>query len=57
MSGILERTIYAGDIVSHSFRFGGVTKAQVTEPAHGAVAREGVVTLSLPPSACIVFPV
>ncbi len=56
MSGILERTIYAGDIVSHSFRFGGVTKAQVTEPAHGAVAREGVVTLSLPPSACMVFP-
>jgi hypothetical protein len=54
--GVLERTTYAGDTVTHLIDIGDVIKTQVTEPGHGGVAREGVVTLSFPPAACMVFP-
>ena len=56
ITGVLERTVYAGETVTHSVRLGGATMAQVTEPAHGAASREGAVTVSFPPSACMVFP-
>jgi ABC-type Fe3+/spermidine/putrescine transport system ATPase subunit len=56
MNGALEGTVYSGDTVTHSVRLGTITKCQVTEPAHGAASREGEVTLSFPPSACMVFP-
>jgi hypothetical protein len=55
MTGIVERTIYAGDTVTHFVLAGGVTTVQVTEPAHGAPPRDGAVTLSFPPSACMVL--
>lgn len=56
MSGVLERTVYAGDTVTHTFRLDDAMKVQVAEPAHGAAAREGTVALSFPPSACMVVP-
>jgi ABC-type Fe3+/spermidine/putrescine transport system ATPase subunit len=55
MTGVLERTIYAGEIVTHRIRLGSGTIVQVSEPAHGAAAREGEVTLSFPPDAGMVF--
>jgi ABC-type Fe3+/spermidine/putrescine transport system ATPase subunit len=54
--GVAERTIYAGDIVTHSIRLGNGTTAHVAEPAHGAGPVAGEVTLSFPPAACMVFP-
>jgi ABC-type Fe3+/spermidine/putrescine transport system ATPase subunit len=56
ITGVLERTIYAGDMVTHAIRLKDGSTAQVTEPAHGAANPEGAVTLSFPPSACMVFP-
>jgi ABC-type Fe3+/spermidine/putrescine transport system ATPase subunit len=56
ITGVLERTIYAGEIVTHQVRSGSGTIIQVTEPAHGAATREGEVTLSFPPDAVMVFP-
>ena len=56
ITGVLERTIYAGDIVTHAVRLEFGTIVQVAEPAHGAASRVGAVTLSLPPSACLVLP-
>jgi ABC-type Fe3+/spermidine/putrescine transport system ATPase subunit len=56
MTGVLERTIYAGEIVTHQVRSRSGTIIHVTEPAHGAVSREGEVTLSFPPDAGMVFP-
>jgi hypothetical protein len=53
---VWERTIYAGEIVTHSIRLESGTVAQVAEPAHGAAVLQGTVTLSFPPSACMVFP-
>jgi ABC-type Fe3+/spermidine/putrescine transport system ATPase subunit len=53
--GVLERTIYAGEIVTHQVRSGSGTIIQVAEPAHGAASREGEVTLSFPPDAGMVF--
>ena len=56
MTGVPERTVYAGDIVTHSIRLYVGTTVQVVEPTHDAASREGTVTLSFPPSACMVFP-
>ena len=56
ITGVLERTIYAGEIVMHQVRSGAGSIVQVTEPAHRAVAREGEVTLSFPPDAGMVLP-
>jgi ABC-type Fe3+/spermidine/putrescine transport system ATPase subunit len=56
ITGVLERTIYAGDTVTHSIRLGGTATARIAEPAHGAASLEGEVTLSFPASACLVFP-
>jgi ABC-type Fe3+/spermidine/putrescine transport system ATPase subunit len=56
MAGEVDRTIYAGETVTHMIRSGSDTIVQVAEPAHGAVACEGTVTLSFPPDACMVFP-
>jgi ABC-type Fe3+/spermidine/putrescine transport system ATPase subunit len=56
MTGVLERTVYAGGTVTHSVRIGDATTAFVKEPAHGAASPEGAVTLSFPPAACMVFP-
>jgi putrescine transport system ATP-binding protein len=56
MTGVLERSIYAGDTVTHSIRLANGMIARVAEPAPGEAAREGTVTLSFPPSACMVFP-
>jgi ABC-type Fe3+/spermidine/putrescine transport system ATPase subunit len=55
MTGVLERTVYAGEVVTHRIRSGLATIIQATEPAHGAVSREGEVTLSFPPDAAMVF--
>ena len=56
LSGVLEHTIYAGETVTHVIRLSDRLTAQITEPAHGAVQVEGEVTVSFPPSACMVFP-
>ena len=56
MTGLLERTIYAGEFVTHRIRLSPQTMLQVTEPAHGAMSREGEVTLSFPPDAGMVLP-
>jgi ABC-type Fe3+/spermidine/putrescine transport system ATPase subunit len=56
MTGVLERTIYAGEIVTHRIRVGSSTIVHVTEPAHATVARDGEVTLSFSPHAGMVFP-
>jgi putrescine transport system ATP-binding protein len=54
--GVLERTIYAGEVVTYQVRYGNEMIVQVSEPAHGAASREGEVTLSFPPDAGMVFP-
>jgi ABC-type Fe3+/spermidine/putrescine transport system ATPase subunit len=56
ITGVLERTIYAGDMVTHVIRLKDGSTAQATEPAHGAANPEGPVNLSFPASACMVFP-
>ena len=56
IAGTMEQTVYAGDTVTHSIRLANGLTVLVTEPAHGAAAHEGEVTLSFPPSACMVFP-
>ena len=57
VSGVSEGTTYAGETVMHSVRLGNGTIVLVSEPAHSAAAPEnGVMTLSIPPSACIVLP-
>jgi ABC-type Fe3+/spermidine/putrescine transport system ATPase subunit len=56
ITGVHERTIYAGDMVTHAIRLLDASIAQVTEPACGAAVPEGAATLSFPPSACMVFP-
>jgi len=56
MTGVPERTIYAGDMVTYTIRLVTGTIAHAAEPAHGAVPRENEVTLSFPPVACMVFP-
>jgi ABC-type Fe3+/spermidine/putrescine transport system ATPase subunit len=56
ITGVLERTVYAGEIVTHSVRLESGTTAQTTESAHGAASHAGTVTLSFPPSACMVLP-
>jgi ABC-type Fe3+/spermidine/putrescine transport system ATPase subunit len=56
MTGVVQGTVFAGEIVTHSVRFGHATIAQITEPAYGTAAREGPVTLSFPPDAGMVFP-
>ena len=56
ISGVPDRTVYAGDTVTHFIRLGVATIAQVTEPAFGATSLAGAVTLSFPRSACMVFP-
>ncbi len=56
MTGVMERTVYAGEIVTSSVRCGTDTMVQVSEPAHGAVPQGGKVTLSFPPDAGMVFP-
>jgi len=55
IAGTMEQTVYAGDTVTHSIRLANGLTVLVTEPAHGAAAHEGEVTLSFPPSACVVF--
>jgi ABC-type Fe3+/spermidine/putrescine transport system ATPase subunit len=56
ITGMLERTVYAGEIVTHRIRCGSAAIVQVSEPAHRAAAREGEMTLSFPPDAGMVFP-
>ncbi len=56
ITGAVEQTIYAGDTVTHSVRLDAGLKVEVTESAHGMGTREGVMTLSFAPSACMVFP-
>jgi ABC-type Fe3+/spermidine/putrescine transport system ATPase subunit len=55
MEGVVERTIYAGDTVTHSVRVGNGIAALSAEPAHAGTTPEGTVTLSFPPSACMIF--
>jgi ABC-type Fe3+/spermidine/putrescine transport system ATPase subunit len=54
--GDLERTVYAGDTVTHSIRLKTGTFVRAAEPTRDAVCSEGELTLSFPPSACMVFP-
>jgi ABC-type Fe3+/spermidine/putrescine transport system ATPase subunit len=56
LSGVAERTVYAGDTVTHSVRLPGDVRALITEPAHGAACPEGTVTISFPPDAVMIFP-
>lgn len=56
MTGVAERSAYAGDTITHTIRVGPAMLVQMTEPAHGAASREGPITVSFPPSACMVFP-
>jgi ABC-type Fe3+/spermidine/putrescine transport system ATPase subunit len=55
LSATLERSVYAGDTITHSFQLQGAT-VMVTEPAHNAASPDAETTLSFPPSACMVFP-
>jgi len=55
LSGVLEQTAYAGDSVTHSMRIRNRTLVFVTEPAHSASFPDKTVTVSFPPSACMVF--
>ena len=55
-AGTTERTVYAGDTVTHSIRLENGTTALVTEPAHDATTPGATVALSFPPGACMVFP-
>jgi ABC-type Fe3+/spermidine/putrescine transport system ATPase subunit len=55
IAGGLERTVYAGDMVTHAIRMPGGTIVHAAEPAHDAAIQEGAVTLSFPPAACMVF--
>jgi ABC-type Fe3+/spermidine/putrescine transport system ATPase subunit len=55
LSGVAERTVYAGDSVAHSIRLNNGTTALVTEPAHEASSPDNAVTLSFAPSACAIF--
>jgi hypothetical protein len=56
IAGVLERSIFAGDSVTHSIRTGNGISVLVTEAAHAAACPGGEVTLSFPPSSCLVFP-
>ena len=56
LTGVRERTIYAGDTVTHSVRLKNNLIAAVTEPAHAASCSETTMTLSFAPEACLVFP-
>jgi putrescine transport system ATP-binding protein len=56
IAGELERTVYAGDMVTHAVRMPGGTIVLAAEPAHEATLPEGAVTLSFPAAACMVFP-
>jgi putrescine transport system ATP-binding protein len=56
LTGVAERTVYAGDTVTHSVRLPNDETASITEPAHGATCPEGTVTLSFPPAAGMVLP-
>ncbi len=56
LTGVAERTIYAGDTVTHSVRLRNDVLALITEPAHGAACPEGSVTISFPPAAGMAFP-
>jgi ABC-type Fe3+/spermidine/putrescine transport system ATPase subunit len=55
-AGELERTVYAGDMVTHSIRLATGTIVQAAEPAHDAAPLGQTVTLSFPPAACMVLP-
>ena len=56
LTGVLERTIYTGDTLTHSLRLSNGTAIQVTEPAHGAACPDAAVTISFPPAAVMVLP-
>ncbi len=56
LPGMRERTVYAGDTLTHSVRLSNGTEAWVTEPAYAGHPSDGGVTLSFPVSACMVFP-
>lgn len=56
LTGLQETTTYAGDSVTRSILLTNGMTALVTEPAHNASFPDGPVTLSFPPSACMVFP-
>lgn len=56
LRGVPERSVYSGETVTHAIRLGQNGIVFVTEPAHGAAHLDGEVTLSFPPSACLVFP-
>jgi ABC-type Fe3+/spermidine/putrescine transport system ATPase subunit len=56
ITGVVERTMYAGEMITYAIRGAAGTIIQICEPGHGAAAREGEVTLSFPPDAVMVFP-
>jgi putrescine transport system ATP-binding protein len=56
LTGVMERTVFAGETVTHSIRLPNGGAAHITEPAHGAASPDGTVTLSFSPAACMVFP-
>ena len=55
LRGHLIRGVYGGETIAHTVRIGAVT-VRVVEPAHGPDRAEGEISLSFPPSACLVFP-
>jgi ABC-type Fe3+/spermidine/putrescine transport system ATPase subunit len=55
LTGMVERSTYAGDTITHHARVGSAT-VRIVEPAHGAAPREGRITLSFPASAGMVLP-
>ena len=56
IEGILERSLYAGDTLTHAVRLANGVTAWATTPAHAPPPSPGPVTLSYAPSACLVFP-
>jgi ABC-type Fe3+/spermidine/putrescine transport system ATPase subunit len=56
IAGVVERSVYAGDSVTHDVSLGGRPRARVTEPAFGPIRPPGPVTLAVPADAIMVFP-
>ncbi len=54
--GVTERTIYAGETMTHSVRMGNGTIMMATQPSHDAMPADATVVLSFPPAACMVMP-
>jgi ABC-type Fe3+/spermidine/putrescine transport system ATPase subunit len=56
LTGHVESAVYSGEVITYSIRLANGAIVLAAEPAHDAAPIEGEVTLSIPASACMVFP-